>query len=436
MRRSGADSAEAVADERSCLEPPQAGPLSIAMRAPQDCLVTLLVTNRRVVATVAWMEDDGENVAAHKVVECEWESLDERGRRQAVAEVLTAASTRAGVEIYSVFASVVDTSLRANFATGFADLGQEMILTAAERDLALARAAQQPIGTDREVLHALPQQWALRRDDGDMPVEEPVGQRASRLTCHVLLVTAGHAQRESMARLLEQCDVTLEGMIAQPVALYAGMRSLLRARGTTLIIDCGALTTSLLLHRKGRLVHLETHAFGGDDLTKAIAEQLALDPQAAEMLKRGLDLGVHIRTEISEGQTYLWREVQEKQRLLAPAARICVELLQSFFAARAQHFRDLDLLAQTGRIHLTGRAAALGGLTTLVQDAFRMPTVLGSAKDGREPSSELADLVNVGLIRQAADERARRLAERNASGIRQAAQVATGIWSWLMAKLS
>lgn len=402
---------------------------------PNNCLVILQVSSRRVTATVAWSDEDGERVVAHRGVPCDWHALEERGRRQAVAEALSLACQSAQVEVYSVFVSTADASLRANFATGYADLGAEMTLNATERDTALARATHQPIGTEREVLHALPQRWSVRSSAGEREVDEPIGEFGSRLTCHVLLVTTSVTTRDEMREILDRCDVFLEGMIAQPVALYRGLQSHLPKRGSTLIIDCGARHTSLMVHRKQRLVHVETHDFGGDHLTEAISRELQVPWTHAEELKRELDLSAHASKEEMEGQTFLWREVQERNRLLAPAARVCSEVLTQFYIERAAALREMELLAQQGRIHLTGRAAVLGGFNTLIKDVFKMPVVFGSSKTDREPTSELSDLLTVGLVRQAAIERQRRLMERGSTGVRQVASAASGLLAWLTKRL-
>jgi len=398
---------------------------------PNDWLVVLQVSSRRLTATVAQRGSDGERVVAHRAIECDWLALEERSRSEAVADVLSLACDSAGVRPMSVFVSVADPSLRANFATGYADLGEELLLTSHERSLALARATHQAIGTEREVLHALPQRWSVRSVYGEREVDEPVGERASRLTCHVLLVTADRRTRLQMEGILDEFKIYLEGMIAQPVALYRGLASDLPRKGSTLVIDCGARHTSLLVHRKQRLVHVETHAFGGDHLTQAIVEELGIGWLQAEELKRELDIGVHAQSEEREDQIFLWREIQERHRCLAPAARICADRLRAFFLVRAQALREMELLAQNGKVHLVGRAAALGGLGALLKDLFKMPVVLGAGQQAREASSELADLITVGLVRQAAIERERRLAERRASSIRQVTHAASGLWAWL-----
>ena len=174
--------------------------------ASTDWLVILEIASRRVAATVAQRErGQGEQVKAHKVVHCDWLELSETGRRQAVAEALSAACDAVGIKAFSVCVAVSDAKLRGNFAVGYANLEQEMVLREEEVHLALSRAAHQAISNDRVVLHALPQRWEVRSSKGQRSVDQPLGEVASHLTCHVLLVTAEKAQQDAISELLESC---------------------------------------------------------------------------------------------------------------------------------------------------------------------------------------------------------------------------------------
>lgn len=404
---------------------------------PHDCLVLVHISSQQVAATVAWRQKDGtERVVAHKVILCEWFQLSERAKRQALFESISQACASADVQPLSVFVCIGDESVRANFAVGYADLGQTMRLRREELSLALQRATEQPIGVDREVLHALPQRWEIRDHNGEREVDNPLGEYGSHLTCHVLLVTAAKRIRNEMSALLTDSNVALEGVIATPVALYRGLAGSLKKKGTTVIIDCGARFTNILVHRKGRLIHLESFPFGGMHLTQILAEELVLDLPRAEQLKRELDISANLETgKDLEGQTYLWREVQERDRILSPAAELIRGILMDFFTARFQDLQERELISRTGQINLTGRASSLGGLPALLKSIFNMPVVLGTGKRDRDPSAELADLVTLGLVRTAAVERERRLMERNNSGVRQVKQVAFNLWAWLSKEL-
>ena len=372
----------------------------------EHLLVIILISSRRVSATVAWLHPvQGERVVAHKSLECHWHELSARGKKQTVADAVQLACDGAGVEAYSAYIAMSDPSIGSQIGTGYADLGQEMNLTLSEKDQALVRARHHALGEDRELLHALPVHWTVRSRQGEREVTDPVGEKGSRLTGHVLLVTARKGYREELGGLLDHCTLQLDGVIAPPVALYHGISGKLKARGSTVVVDCGARHTSLLVHRKGRLLHLQTYDFGGDQLTQRLASELHIPLDQAEDLKREVDLSAQIAPGDSEGQLYLWRDVQERHRLIAPAARICAAELRTFFGLRARELRDQELIGQVGQVHRVGRGSALGGVPLLVKEVFDLPVVLGTGARDRDPSAELVDLLISGVVRCAADER-------------------------------
>jgi cell division ATPase FtsA len=220
----------------------------------------------------------------------------------------------------------------------------------------------------------------------------------------------------------------LEGIIAQPVALFRGISGALTRKGTTVVIDCGARCTTVLVRRHHKLVHIETHAFGGDDLTRLLMERLNISMSQAEDLKRDLDLGLrHEERDGLVGQQFIWSDVRERHRLMGPALAVISEALDGFFRTVAQDLRDHGHLVQQGQVHLVGRGSSLGGLALFLKDIFGQPVVLGSGHKNRDPSAELADVLVSGLVCTAADLRRTHLATQTS----RFRKTASGVWSWL-----
>ncbi len=243
---------------------------------PEQLLVMLMLSSRHVTATVALTHaEHGERVLAHKRLDCTWDQLSERGRGQVAAEALASACSKVDVEPYSVYISCNDTSLASRSAMGWASPGEERALTHVERSWALRRAREQATGADREVVSVLPMSWKVRGRDGETEVEDPIGCVGNHLTCDALLISARRGYRQSMLDLARQLGLELEDVIPQPLALYRGMSGRMRSRGCSFVIDFGARHTNVLVRRKDKLVHVETFAFGGDNLTARLAEGLA-----------------------------------------------------------------------------------------------------------------------------------------------------------------
>lgn len=400
---------------------------------PEHLVVIVLVSSRRVSATVAALHPThGDKVVAHKTIECDWHRLSQNGKREAVADVIRLACDSAGVEAYSVYVSMTDASITSRLAVGWADPGDEVVMSEHERLWALKRARDQATGADQELVDAIPVHWTVRDRDGEREVEEPVGVRGSRLTCQALLITARRGYREELATLVEGLGLELEGIIAQPVALFRGITGALTRKATTIVIDCGARCTTILVRKRDRLVHVETYAFGGDDLTRMLSEKLSISTAQAEDLKRDLDLSLrHEERDGLKGQQFIWSDVRERHRLMGPAMQIVAEALETFFRARAQELRDHGHLVQQGQVHLVGRGSTLGGLALCLKDIFGLSVVLGSGHKNRDPSAELADVLVSGLVCTAADLRRTHLAGQSS----RISKTASGVWSWLTHKM-
>jgi cell division protein FtsA len=396
---------------------------------PEHLVVIVQVSSRRVGATVAALHPThGDKVVAHKIIDCDWHRLSQNGKREAVADVIRLACDSAGVEAYSVYVSMTDASVTSRLAVGWADPGDEVVLSEHERLWALKRARDQATGADQELIDAIPVHWTVRDRDGEHEVEEPVGCRGSRLTCQALLITARRGYRDELADLVQGLGLELEGVIAQPVALFRGISGALTRKGTTIVVDCGARCTTVLVRRHHKLVHIETHAFGGDDLTRLLMERLGISLSQAEDLKRDLDLALrNDERDGAAGQQFIWSDVRERHRLMGPALKLVGEALDTFFRQRVQELRDHGHLVQHAQVHLVGRGSALGGLAVFLREIFGLPVVLGSGHKNRDPSAELADVLVSGLVCTAADLRRTHLAAQQS----KFRKTASGVWSWL-----
>jgi cell division ATPase FtsA len=395
--------------------------------APEHLVVIALVSSHRLGITVVGIDPrHGEEAKRHKEVELPWSDLDHAGRVAAMREAIDTACRPLAIEPTSLFISCSDPSISATAVTGWAALGEDIPIREEERAYALARARTHATADEREQLEVVPTHWTVRNREGQVDCDDPVGQVGHHLTCHALRVTCRRGMTEEYRRLCDELGVHLEGLIPQPVALYRGISGRMRQGGTALVIDLGARHTTLIVRRKARLLHLETHPFGGDDLTDRLSQQLGVERTRAEELKRNVDV-YELPGADFDGQQSIFSEIQERNRQSGQAARLCHEALAGFFRDRARQLRDRDLLSQRGLVHLVGRGAAIGGLVPLLSDVFRLEVVLGTGDKHGDPGAELDGLLVAGVVKCAVDKRLEVLAE-HAQSLRGAAG---GLWAWL-----
>ncbi len=395
----------------------------------EDVITVIAIGSHKVAVTVGVASTD--QVVAHKAVPCRWHELGEGERRATVAEALRQAEESAGLSLTSVFLSRSSPAIGSRLSTGHASLGAEMPLREEEKGWALRRAREQATGIAHEVVMTIPVRWKVRDRDGERDVDDPLGQRATHLSCEALLITAEPGYTAGLEALGSSLERHVEGVIPTPVGLYRGIAGRLRRQGSSLVLDLGARHTTLLVHRRDRLAMLETHRFGGDDLTQSIADALRIGWDEAEALKRQLDLDAGADAALP-GQQSLFAELAQQTSRLREAARVCRDDIEAFFRRLADELRANGHLPQQGTIHLVGRGAGLGGLPRVLHDLFNLPVRIGSGAADRDAGAELDGLLTSGLIRTAAELRRQAIAAEGPT----LARTAHGLWAWLSHRYS
>ena len=200
--------------------------------------------------------------------------------RQAVGE----AEHMAGVEVSGVYAGVAGGHIRSVNSRGVVAVsGKDREVSQADVDRAVDAARAINIPQDREILHVLPQAFAVDDADG---VREPIGMSGVRLEVEVHVVTAAVASVQNVIRSVNRAGLTVHDVVLEPIAsaeavLYPDEREL-----GVLVIDIGGGTTDLAMLRDGAVWHTAILPLGGDHITNDIAVGLRTPMADAEALKK------------------------------------------------------------------------------------------------------------------------------------------------------
>ena len=153
-----------------------------------------------------------------------------------------------------------------------------------DNDIARALAAghRSSARQGRVLLHALPIGFSL---DGTQGVREPRGMLARRFGLDMHLATADLGACRNLMLVIERCHLDVEAMVAGAYA--SGLSTLAddEADVGAAVIDFGAGTTTLSVFSKGRFVHADGFALGGNHVTMDLARGLSIGLQSAERLK-------------------------------------------------------------------------------------------------------------------------------------------------------
>jgi cell division protein FtsA len=199
----------------------------------------------------------------------------------AIKAAVEEAEKTSGVRVGSVVVGVAGPHIKGLNSHGIVAVrGGEVSVRDVERVIDAARAVAIPL--DRQVLHILPQQFAVDEQEG---VREPYGMAGVRLEARIHIITAAQSYGQNLTKCCERAGVTPSEMVFQPLASAdAALFPEERELGVALI-DVGGGTTDIIVFHGGAVMHTAVLPIGGNHLTSDIAAGLRTPISEAERLK-------------------------------------------------------------------------------------------------------------------------------------------------------
>ncbi len=200
---------------------------------------------------------------------------------EAIRAALDEAEKSSGQRIGSVVVGVAGPHIRGLNSHGIVAVrGGEVGARDVDRVIDAARAVAIPL--DRQVLHILPQQFAVDDQEG---VREPIGMAGVRLEARIHIVTAAQTYGQNLTKCCERAGITPLEMIFEPLASAdAALFPEERELGVALL-DIGGGTTDIVVFHAGAVMHTAVLPLGGNHLTSDIAAGIRTPIADAEKLK-------------------------------------------------------------------------------------------------------------------------------------------------------
>src|SRR5271156_6803458 len=200
---------------------------------------------------------------------------------ESIKSAVEEAEKTSGARIGSVVVGVAGPHIRGLNSHGIVAVrGGEVGARDVDRVIDAARAVAIPL--DRQVLHILPQQFAVDEQEG---VRDPIGMAGVRLEARIHIVTAAQSYGQNLAKCCERAGVTpgemaLQALASAEAALFPDEREL----GVALV-DIGGGTTDIIVLHSGAVMHTAVLPLGGNHLTGDVAQGLRTPLADAEQLK-------------------------------------------------------------------------------------------------------------------------------------------------------
>ena len=305
---------------------------------------------------------------------------------QSIRKAITDAEQMAGVKVDSCYVGIAGEHVKAMISKGIVAVsGDEITRSDVERANAVARA--QSIPPERELLHAIPQEYTVDRNEG---IRDPIGMVGTRLETEMYLVTIGSSPSLNLRRAVEKAGYKPHQLVLEPLASALAVLTEDEKELGVALIEMGAGTTDLAVFHEAKIRHLGTVPFGGNNVTNDIVHGLGVTQADAERLKERYGCAYEPMVDPSEVIS-LPSTVAQGDR------QIPRELLAHIIHQRTDEIydlvmRDIEAAGYAGKLSagvvLTGGAAALPGVAELAAEVFGTGVRVGV------PSENLSGLVD------------------------------------------
>ncbi|MEJ2643756.1 MAG: cell division protein FtsA, partial [Gammaproteobacteria bacterium] len=133
---------------------------------------------------------------------------------QSIQRAVEEAELMAGCQIHSVYAGIAGSHIRSLNSHGIVAIrDREVTPGDVERVIDAARAVAIP--ADQKVLHILPQEFIIDRQEG---IREPVGMSGVRLEAKVHLVTGAVSAAQNIIKCVRRCGLEVDDIILEQLA--------------------------------------------------------------------------------------------------------------------------------------------------------------------------------------------------------------------------
>ena len=191
------------------------------------------------------------------------------------------AELMAGCEIHSVFAGIAGSHIRSLNSHGIVAIRDNEV-SAGDVDRVIDAARAVAIPADQRILHVLPQEFIIDKQEG---IKEPVGMSGVRLEARIHIVTGAASAAQNISKCVRRCGLEVDDIILEQIASgYSVLTEDEKELGVCLI-DIGGGTTDIAVFTEGAIHHTAVIPIAGDHVTSDIAAILRTPTQDAEDLK-------------------------------------------------------------------------------------------------------------------------------------------------------
>ncbi len=308
---------------------------------------------------------------------------------RSIKKAIEDAERMAGIKVAMIYAGIAGEHVRAMTSKGIVAVNGEEI-SKADVDRANEVARAQPVPQDRELLHAIPQEYSVDKNQG---IRDPIGMIGTRLETEMYLVTIGSSPAMNLRKSVERAGYRVRELVLEPLASSLSVLTEDEKELGVVLVEMGAGTTDMAVFHEGKIRHLGTINYGGNNVTGDIVQGIGVTQADAERLKEKYGCAyeplvdpqdmIQLPSTVAQGERHVAREVLAHiihQRMDEIFYLVQGEIERAGFAQRLR-----------GGVVVTGGAAAMQGVAELAADVFGTGVRIGSPAENIGGLSDSVD---------------------------------------------
>jgi cell division protein FtsA len=296
-----------------------------------------------------------------------------------IKKAIEDAERMAGTKIESIYAGIAGEHVRAMISKGIVAVnGDEISRADVDRANDVARA--QPVPEDRELLHAIPQEYTVDKNQG---VRDPIGMIGTRLETEMYLVTIGSSPAMNLRKSVERAGYRVRELVLEPLASALSVLTEDEKELGVALVEMGAGTTDIAVFHEGKIRHLGTINYGGNNVTSDIVQGMGVTQADAERLKERYGCAyellvdpndvIQLPSTVAQGERHIPRQVL--------AHIIHQRMDEIFYLVQGEIQRAGFGQRLNGGVVVTGGAAAMQGVAELAADVFGTGVRIGMPEE-------------------------------------------------------
>ncbi len=215
----------------------------------------------------------------------------------------------------------------------------------------------------------------------------PIGLYGRKIEVEVMMVVANVTRLRNISKAIKQSGFEVNNVFFSGQVLVDTLMDKNKRNDGSIMIDIGSKTTQILVFKEGLLKHYAEVPFGGEYITRRIAELLGISRELAEDIKRSY-------ARVAESVTSSDEEILiKKEQGFVPVKRALLnEAVESEVQGLIKHVRDaVESSGYAGQLKggilMVGGCVLLPGLMERVERELKMPVSLGRNISGLSNSA-------------------------------------------------